>query len=183
MEENKPVDPYAKYNEQSNIIAKIIFASRWLQVPIYLGLIVTLAIYSYKFIKGFWALVINVNEMDSNTIMLGVLNLIDVVMIANLLVMVTIGGYEIFVSKLRTRNHPDQPEWMSHVNATVLKVKLAMSIIGISSIHMLQTFVNASNTSEKTMMWQLLLHLGFLVSAIALAYTDKILYSTSHKTH
>ena len=156
MEENKPVDPYAKYNEQSNIIAKIIFASRWLQVPIYLGLIVTLAIYSYKFIKGLWALVINVNEMDSNTIMLGVLNLIDVVMIANLLVMVTIGGYEIFVS---------------------------MSIIGISSIHMLQTFVNASNTPEKTMMWQLLLHLGFLVSAIALAYTDKILYSTSHKTH
>ena len=196
MEENKPVDPYAKYNEQSNIIAKIIFASRWLQVPIYLGLIVTLAIYSYKFIKGLWALVINVNEMDSNTIMLGVLNLIDVVMIANLLVMVTIGGYEIFVSKLRTRNHPDQPEWMSHVNATVLKVKLSMSIIGISSIHMLQTFVNASNTPEKTMMWQLLLHLvqsvflspltvhlGFLVSAIALAYTDKILYSTSHKTH
>ena len=129
MEENKPVDLYAKYNEQSNIIAKIIFASRWLQVPIYLGLIVTLAIYSYKFIKGLWALVINVNEMDSNTIMLGVLNLIDVVMIANLLVMVTIGGYEIFVSKLRTRNHPDQPEWMSHVNATVLKVKLSMSII------------------------------------------------------
>lgn len=183
MEENTPVDPYAKYNEQSNIIAKIIFASRWLQVPIYLGLIVTLAIYSYKFIKGLWALVINVNEMDSNTIMLGVLNLIDVVMIANLLVMVTIGGYEIFVSKLRTRNHPDQPEWMSHVNATVLKVKLSMSIIGISSIHMLQTFVNASNMPEKTMMWQLLLHLGFLVSAIALAYTDKILYSTSHKTH
>lgn len=140
MEENKPVDPYAKYNEQSNIIAKIIFASRWLQVPIYLGLIVTLAIYSYKFIKGLWELVINVNEMDSNTIMLGVLNLIDVVMIANLLVMVTIGGYEIFVSKLRTRNHPDQPEWMSHVNATVLKVKLSMSIIGISSIHMLQNF-------------------------------------------
>ena len=124
MKENKPVDPYAKYNEQSNIIAKIIFASRWLQVPIYLGLIVTLAIYSYKFIKGLWALVINVNDMDSNTIMLGVLNLIDVVMIANLLVMVTIGGYEIFVSKLRTRNHPAQPEWMSHVNATVLKVKI-----------------------------------------------------------
>ena len=133
MKENKPVDPYAKYNEQSNIIAKIIFASRWLQVPIYLGLIVTLAIYSYKFIKGLWELVINVNEMDSNTIMLGVLNLID--------------------------------------------------IIGISSILMLQTFVNASNMPEKTMMWQLLLHLGFLVSAIALAYTDKILYSTSHKTH
>ena len=121
--------------------------------------------------------------VDSNTIMLAVLNLIDVVMIANLLVMVIIGGYEIFVSKLRTRGHPDQPEWLSHVNASVLKVKLAMSIISISSIHMLQTFVNATNMPEKTMMWQLLLHLGFLASAIAMAYTDKILYSTSHKSH
>lgn len=152
-------------------------------MPIYLGLIVTLAIYSYKFIKGLWELVINVNDMDSNTIMLGVLNLIDVVMIANLLVMVTIGGYEIFVSKLRTRNHPDQPEWMSHVNATVLKVKLSMSIIGISSIHMLQTFVNASNMPEKNDDVAVIVAFGLLVSAIALAYTDKILYSTSHKTH
>ena len=126
---------------------------------------------------------VNLEEMDSNTIMLAVLNLIDVVMIANLLVMVIVGGYEIFVSKLRTKGHPNQPEWLNHVNATVLKVKLSMSIISISSIHMLQTFVNASNMPEKTMMWQLFLHLGFLASAIALAYTDKILYSTSHKDH
>ena len=183
MEHQKPQDPYAKYNSQSNLLSKIIFASRWLQLPIYLGLVVVQSIYAYKFMKSLWYLITNINEMDSNTIMLAVLNLIDVVMIANLLVMVTIGGYEIFVSKLKTRNHPDQPEWMSHVNATVLKVKLSMSIITISSIHMLQTFVNISNLPEKTIMWQLLLHLGFLVSAIALAYTDKILYSTSHKTH
>ena len=183
MEHQKPQDPYAKYNSQSNQLSKIIFASRWLQLPIYLGLIVVQSIYAYKFMKSLWYLIATINEMDSNTIMLTVLNLIDVVMIANLLVMVTIGGYEIFVSKLKTRNHPDQPEWMSHVNATVLKVKLSMSIITISSIHMLQTFVNISNLPEKTIMWQLLLHLGFLVSAIALAYTDKILYSTSHKTH
>ncbi|OOF57549.1 TIGR00645 family protein [Rodentibacter myodis] len=183
MEQQKSQDPYAKYNRQSNAISKIVFASRWLQLPIYLGLVVVQGIYAYKFMKSLWHLITNINEMDSNTIMLAVLNLIDVVMIANLLVMVTIGGYEIFVSKLKTRNHPDQPEWMSHVNATVLKVKLSMSIITISSIHMLQTFVNVSNLPEKTMMWQLFLHLGFLVSAIALAYTDKILYSTSHKTH
>ncbi|OOF40985.1 hypothetical protein BKK47_02430 [Rodentibacter mrazii] len=183
MEQQKPQDPYAKYNAQSSTISKIIFASRWLQLPIYLGLVAVQGIYAYKFMKSLWHLLTHINEMDSNTIMLAVLNLIDVVMIANLLVMVTIGGYEIFVSKLRTRNHPDQPEWMSHVNATVLKVKLSMSIITISSIHMLQTFVNVSNLPEKTMMWQLFLHLGFLVSAIALAYTDKILYSTSHKNH
>ena len=121
--------------------------------------------------------------MDSNTIMLAVLNLIDVVMIANLLVMVIVGGYGIFVSKLNTEGHPDEPEWLDHVNASVLKVKLSMSIISISSIHLLQTFVNSANIPEKTMMWQLLLHLGFLISAVAMAYTDKILYSTSHKNH
>ena len=183
MEQKDITNPCAKYNEQTSFLSKTIFASRWLQVPIYLGLIVVQGIYAYKFMKNLWYLITNVNEMDADTIMLAVLNLIDVVMIANLLVMVIIGGYEIFVSKLRTRGHPDQPEWLSHVNASVLKVKLAMSIISISSIHMLQTFVNATNMPEKTMMWQLLLHLGFLASAIAMAYTDKILYSTSHKSH
>ncbi|MCI5762914.1 TIGR00645 family protein [Actinobacillus porcinus] len=170
-------------HRQPTVISKIIFASRWLQLPIYLGLIVVQGIYAYKFMKSLWALLTGINELDSNAIMLSVLNLIDVVMIANLLVMVIIGGYEIFVSKLNTENHPDEPEWLDHVNASVLKVKLSMSIISISSIHMLQTFVNAANMPEKTMMWQLFLHLGFLVSAVAMAYTDKILYSTSHKTH
>lgn len=165
------------------IFSQIIFASRWLQLPIYLGLIVVQAIYAYKFMKSLWELISSLQELDSNAIMLSVLNLIDVVMIANLLVMVIVGGYEIFVSKLNTDGHPDEPEWLSHVNASVLKVKLSMSIISISSIHMLQTFVNAANMPEKTMMWQLFLHLGFLVSAVAMAYTDKILYSTSHKNH
>ncbi|VEH68609.1 Predicted membrane protein [Rodentibacter pneumotropicus] len=183
MEQQKPqVDPYSKYNAQSSMLSKIIFTSRWLQLPIYLGLIVVQGIYAYKFLKSLWHLIINVNTMDSETIMLAVLNLIDVVMIANLLVMVTLGGYEIFVSKLKTRNHPDQPEWMSHVNATVLKVKLSMSIISISSIHLLQTFVNAARIPEKTIMWELFLHFGFLVSAIALAYTDKSYIAPTIKT-
>ena len=178
MEQKEITDPYVKYNEQTSFLSKTIFASRWLQVPIYLGLIVVQGIYAYKFMKNLWYLLTNVNEMDADTIMLAVLNLIDVVMIANLLVMVTLGGYEIFVSKLRTKNHPDQPEWMSHVNATVLKVKLSMSIISISSIHLLQTFVNASKIPEKTIMWEVIIHFSFLISAIAMAYTDKILYST-----
>ncbi|MGX2970734.1 TIGR00645 family protein [Ursidibacter sp. B-7004-1] len=175
--------PAQKKHKAPSLIGHLIFASRWLQLPMYLGLIVVQGIYAYKFIKSLWELTINLKQMDSNTIMLAVLNLIDVVMIANLLVMVIVGGYEIFVSKLHTENHPDEPEWLSHVNASVLKVKLSMSIISISSIHMLQTFVNAANMDEKTMMWQLLLHLGFLVSALAMAYTDKILYGTSHKEH
>ena len=166
-----------------NFIAKIIFASRWVQLPIYLGLIVVQIVYAYKFLKSLWHLVFNLNQMDENTIMLAVLNLIDVVMIANLLVMVLVGGYETFVSKLNTDNHPDQPEWLDHVNASVLKIKLSMAIISISSIHMLQTFINAGNLPEKQIMWQLFLHLGFLASALAVAYTDKILYSTTHHNH
>ena len=141
------------------------------------------AIYSYKFIKLLWGLIVHLNTMDESTVMLAVLNLIDVVMIANLLVMVLIGGYETFVSRLNVDDHPDQPEWLNHVNASVLKVKLSMAIISISSIHMLQTFINAAQLPEKVMMWQLLLHLGFLVSALAMALTDRILYSTSHQEH
>ncbi|KGQ30810.1 membrane protein [Gallibacterium genomosp. 2] len=166
-----------------NAIAKLIFASRWVQLPIYLGLIVVQIIYAFKFLKSLWHLIVNLNQMDENTIMLAVLNLIDVVMIANLLVMVLVGGYETFVSKLNTDNHPDQPEWLDHVNASVLKVKLSMAIISISSIHMLQTFINAANLPEKQVMWQLFLHLGFLASALAVAYTDRILYNTTHKQH
>src|SRR5699024_10826371 len=166
-----------------NAIAKLISASRWVQLPIYLGLIVVQIIYAFKFLKSLWHLVVNLNQMDENTIMLAVLNLIDVVMIANLLVMVLVGGYETFVSKLNTDNHPDQPEWLDHVNASVLKVKLSMAIISISSIHMLQTFINAANLPEKQIMWQLFLHLGFLASALAVAYTDRILYNTTHKQH
>ena len=162
---------------RQNIFAKIIFASRWLQLPIYLGLIVVQAIYTYKFLKSLWYLVVNLGHMNETAIMLTVLGLIDVVMVANLLVMVVVGGYETFVSRLNVQSHPDQPEWLNHVNASVLKVKLSMAIISISSIHLLQTFINADNMSATTMQWQLLLHLGFLVSAIAIAYTDKLLHN------
>ena len=121
--------------------------------------------------------------MDDNTVMIAVLNLIDIVMIANLLTMVIVGGYETFVSRLHVDEHPDQPEWLSYVNASVLKVKLSMSIISISSIYLLQTFLNADNLSEKQIMWQCITHICFLISALAMALTDKIVYSTTHKAH
>ena len=163
----------------------LIFSSRWLQLPLYLGLIVAQAIYVVQFVRELWHLVtttlfnggIDVTIADSaeTTIMLTVLGLIDVVMISNLLVMVIVGGYETFVSRLRLEGHPDQPEWLSHVNATVLKVKLAMAIIGISSIHLLATFIKAGSLSNQTIMWQILLHLTFVVSALSLAYIDRIM--------
>jgi uncharacterized protein (TIGR00645 family) len=122
-----------------------------------------------------WHLVSDVGHLSENDVMLLVLGLVDVVMIANLLIMVIIGGYETFVSRINLKNHPDQPEWLSHVNANVLKVKLAMAIVGISSIHLLQTFINASQVSSETMLWQTVIHLTFVVSAVALALIDRYL--------
>ena len=166
-------------------LSYLIFSSRWLQLPLYLGLIVAQGIYVVQFLRELWHLVETTLFHDGvdaaggadsaeATIMLTVLGLIDVVMISNLLVMVIVGGYETFVSRLRLEGHPDQPEWLSHVNATVLKVKLAMAIIGISSIHLLATFIKARSMDGETILWQILLHLTFVVSALALAYIDRL---------
>ena len=122
-------------------------------------------------------------ELNETLIMLVVLALIDVVMISNLLIMVIVGGYETFVSRMHLEHHPDQPEWLDHVNASVLKVKLGTAIIGISSIHLLKTFINAANYDVKVLMWQTIIHLTFLLSVLAIAYTDKILHSTEKTLH
>jgi len=152
----------------------LIFLSRWLQAPLYLGLIVAQAVYVYHFMVELWHLVLKTTSIQETEIMLVVLGLIDVVMIANLLVMVIVGGYETFVSRLHLENHPDQPEWLSHVNAGVLKVKLAMALIGISSIHLLKSFINAEKLTDKVMMWQVIIHMTFVISALLLAYIDRL---------
>jgi uncharacterized protein (TIGR00645 family) len=179
------------------VLPNLIFASRWLQLPLYLGLIAAQAIYVFHF----WVELVHLIEaafgndaalaklvtsigyksdvqltgLNETIIMLVVLALIDVVMISNLLIMVIVGGYETFVSRMNLQNHPDQPEWLSHVNASVLKVKLATAIIGISSIHLLKTFINAANYDVKVLMWQTIIHVVFLLSAMAIAYTDKLM--------
>lgn len=154
---------------------KFIFWSRWLQAPLYLGLIVAQGVYVYHFLHELSHLVLHVGTLTEVDVMLIVLGLIDVVMIANLLVMVIIGGYETFVSRLNLENHPDQPEWLSHVNAGVLKIKLSTAIISISSIHLLKTFINAGNLPEHTIKWQVIIHLVFIISATAMAYTDRLM--------
>lgn len=161
-------------------LGNLIFLSRWLQAPLYLGLIVTQGVYVWQFGKELLHLIHSVSHgevMKESDIMLAVLGLIDVVMIANLLVMVIVGGYETFVSRLYLEDHPDQPEWLSHVNAGVLKVKLAAALVGISSIHLLKSFINADEMKENTLKWQVIIHLVFLVSALALAWIDRL---TSH---
>ena len=186
-------------------LPRLIFASRWLQLPLYLGLIVAQGVYVFHFLKELVHLVeavfgsqaalqalitsigykttVPISSLNETVIMLVVLALIDVVMISNLLIMVIVGGYETFVSRMDLDGHPDQPEWLSHVNASVLKVKLATAIIGISSIHLLKTFINAANYDEKVLMWQTIIHVVFLMSALAIAYTDKLLTATHASKH
>jgi uncharacterized protein (TIGR00645 family) len=178
-------------------IPRLIFASRWLQLPLYLGLIAAQAVYVFHF----WVELVHlleaafgsetalqalissigykadapITQLNETVIMLVVLALIDVVMISNLLIMVIVGGYETFVSRLNLEGHQDQPEWLDHVNASVLKVKLATAIIGISSIHLLKTFINAANYSDKVLIAQTVIHIAFLLSAMAIAYTDRLM--------
>ncbi|ABM58946.1 Uncharacterized protein UPF0114 [Verminephrobacter eiseniae EF01-2] len=178
-------------------LPSMIFASRWLQLPLYLGLILAQAVYVFHFWVELVHLIeaafgntaalqqlvssigyksdFEVRSLNETIIMLVVLALIDVVMISNLLIMVIVGGYETFVSRLHLEDHPDQPEWLSHVNASVLKVKLATAIIGISSIHLLKTFINAANYDLKVLMWQTIIHAVFLLSALAIALTDRLM--------
>ncbi|WP_447940883.1 TIGR00645 family protein [Pseudoxanthomonas mexicana] len=201
-------------NARIGFLPNLIFASRWLQLPLYLGLIVAQCVYVFLFGKELWHLIHRAPGLGEQEIMLIVLGLIDVVMISNLLVMVIVGGYETFVSRLRLEGHPDQPEWLSHVNASVLKVKLAMAIIGISSIHLLKTFIAAGaltglpfckpeqlaqmkaemaiTSTQCTQMtpdgvlWQTIIHCVFILSAIGIAWTDKLMNggpSAKHAAH
>lgn len=191
-------------------LPRFIFFSRWLQLPLYLGLIIAQGVYVILFLKELTHLIQGATSLGEQQIMLIVLGLIDVVMISNLLMMVIVGGYETFVSRMRLEGHPDQPEWLSHVNASVLKVKLAMAIVGISSIHLLKTFIGASTLeglplcgtieafaaakaataaawTSKTcddftsvgVMWQTAIHALFILSAMGIALTDKVMQQTS----
>ena len=186
-------------------LPSLIFSARWLQLPLYLGLIVAQGVYVVLFVKELWHLMHDAFRLSEQAIMLIVLGLIDVVMISNLLIMVIVGGYETFVSRLRLEDHPDQPEWLSHVNASVLKVKLAMAIIGISSIHLLKSFIEAgaiggglpfctpdllaqataeiatgagrgcTMVTASGVMWQTIIHCVFIASAIGIAWTDRLM--------
>ncbi|MFJ5264287.1 IS21-like element helper ATPase IstB [Streptomyces sp. NPDC088387] len=172
-----------------------LFATRWLQAPLYFGLVAVQGVYVYKFFYELWKLIVTcVDGRATETyVMLAVLKLVDVVMIANLLIMVIVGGYETFVSRIGLQGHRDQPEWLSHVNPNVLKVKLATAIVGISSVHLLQMFVDVHGTARHALMWGTVIHMAFIVSAAILAYmsgpmaarADQILNEIQHhrETH
>jgi uncharacterized protein (TIGR00645 family) len=203
MNEDPNASPPGVYTRKIQPLAYFIFATRWLQLPLYLGLILAQCVYVYHFWVELLDLIgavmgneaalqhildavaiegaVRPTKTTETTIMLVVLGLIDVVMISNLLIMVIVGGYETFVSRMDLEGHRDQPEWLSHVNASVLKVKLATAIIGISSIHLLKTFINADNYTDRVLIAQTVIHITFLLSAIAIAYTDKLMTANASK--
>jgi uncharacterized protein (TIGR00645 family) len=162
-------------NQAEAFFESVVFASRWIQAPLYAGLIVAELLYAYKFLIELWEMVIHINKMEETVFMLGVLGLIDVTMVANLLTMVVIGGYATFVSKLDLDQHPDRPDWLTHVDPGTIKIKLAASLIGISSIHLLKGFVDVANENPEHLKWKIFIHMTFLASAILLAWTDKIM--------
>lgn len=162
---------------------RVIFFSRWLQAPLYFGLIIVLGEYAYRFLTELTHLVMSANRVDDTQIMLGVLDLIDVVMIANLLIMVIIGGYETFISPLNLQTHPDKPEWLEEVNAGTMKVKLALALIGISSIHLLRTFIDPSKYTDSAVKWQVYIHLTLLISAVAIASTNFLMTKEASAKH
>jgi len=161
-------------NPAEKLLSITIFSSRWLQAPLYIGLIVAQALYVFMFLKELLHLVHNIDTVQESELMLIVLGLIDVVMISNLLIMVIIGGYETFVSRLGMDNHPDRPEWLGHVNASTMKIKLSMALIGISSIHLLKSFINVSHMEWQHVALQVLIHCIFLGSAMAMAWTARV---------
>ena len=161
--------------KSSRILPNIFFMSRWLQTPLYLGLIVVMCVYIYEFSRGLTDLVIRAPALTETGIMLLVLDLIDMVLIANLLIMVILGGYETFVSRLNLQGNPDHPEWLDEVNAGTMKIKLAVAIVTISSIHLLRTFIDPAQKEFYVVLWQVVIHLTLVFSAIAIALVDKLM--------
>ena len=163
-------------NKLESAFEKIIFASRWLQAPLYGGLIVGGALYAYKYIVELIHLCVTINELTETALMLGILTLVDITMVANLLIMVIIGGYSTFVSRLDIDKHEDKPEWLQKIDAGTLKVKLAGSLVGVSGIHLLITFINIKSYESEHVMWQVIIHVVFLLSSVMLAWSERILH-------
>lgn len=165
-----------------NIFESVVFASRWVQAPIYGGLIVGSILYTYKFLVELIHLCATVGTIKEEVLMLGILTLVDISMVLNLLVMVIIGGYATFVSRIHLDNHEDRPDWLQKVDAGTLKVKLAGALVGISGIHLLKSFINIGNKDFEQVKWQIVIHVVFLFSTLMLAYTEKVLRTSQYKS-
>ena len=175
-----------------------VFASRWIQAPMFVGLILAQAVYAYRFLLELLTLFPMVSDQHSEKLLLGVLGLVDMLMVANLIAMIVIGGYTLFVSKLNIGNNEDKPEWLDTTTAATLKIKLAAALVGVSGIHLLKTFIELggevdlghgaeslgaveSTVDNMKIMWQVVIHLVFLLSSLILSISERILHP--HVSH
>ena len=169
MKKNTPVN-------SRNAIESMMFASRWLQLPLYIGLIIALGAYIYEFFIHLREVIelIVITRSPERHVILEILDLIDIVMVANLLIMVIVGGYESFVSRLDLDDHPDQPEWLAHINSGSLKIKLTISIVTIGAVRLLATFVNAAQIEMETILMQIAIQIVLMATAISIVVVDRL---------
>jgi len=159
----------------------LIFGSRWLLAPFYLGLVLALALLLVKFFKEFVHFAPLVFVAEGGEVIIGLLSLIDVVMVANLLIIIVFAGYENFVSRIDTDNHEDRPSWMGHVGFAELKMKLIGSIVAISGIELLKAFMHVESMTNEQLAWKVGIHMTFVFSGVLFALMDRI--SSDKKTH
>lgn len=172
----------SKPNPIENAVERFLFAGRWLLVPLYVGLTLTLLLFSVKFVQELAHIVPHLPAMAESDLVLTALALMDLVLVGNLLVMVILSGYESFVSRIEAAANDGQLSWLGKVDAGTLKVKVAASIVAISSIHLLKAFMNARDVPNDKLMWLVIIHLTFVVSALILAWVDRIAFA-SHREH
>jgi uncharacterized protein (TIGR00645 family) len=157
----------------------IILASRWLLVVFYLGLATALGLYAISFVRKLWEYFTKVMVLEETDAILKILSLIDASLVASLVVMVIISGYENFVSRFDNVSESDaELSWLGKIDASSLKIKVASTIVAISSIHLLQVFLNADKYTDSKIMWLTVVHMAFVASALLLAYIDRIMSST-----
>jgi uncharacterized protein (TIGR00645 family) len=163
------------------VLESVLFNSRWLMAPFYLGLVVSLAVLLYKFGEMVWELILHAPAAKEADIILGVLSLIDVTLTGNLILIVVFSGYENFVSRIDPGGHPDWPEWITKVDFAGLKQKLLASIVAISAIQVLKAFMNIDAAFDPTKMgWLVGVHLVFVISTLVLALSDR--WGGDHKS-
>jgi len=163
-----------------NLLERFIFASRWLLVPFYVGMVGAIALLLVKFVKEFISLLPMVVSGEGNEIVAGVLTLVDVALVANLLIIIIFAGYENFVSKIDTGDNVDRPDWMGHVSFSDLKLKVIGSIVAISGIELLKAFVKVESYTNEQLAWKVGLHMAFVVSGVLFAVMDRLTRSSDH---
>ena len=167
-----PTEPKTALAER--MIEQVIFSSRWILAPIYAGLIAGLVALLVKFAQKTFELVLHIGVTSGDDAIVGVLGLVDLALMAGLLVIVMFAGYENFVSKLDLEGHQDQPGWMGRVDFGDLKLKLMASIVAISAIHVLESFMNIEHLSDRELGWSVGIHMSFVVSGVLLAVMDRL---------